>query len=85
MYRKRTRSNVIVEPSEFTRGRIVWVALEEGGTRHEHVCTGKGTEVVTQDEFKAHQEQQAADNRARHRHSWSRRPSQREWGLGLGW
>jgi hypothetical protein len=85
VYRKRSRSNVLLDSSEFTAGRIVWVSVN-GGTRQERVCTGNGTEIVTQAEFKERREKRAAENRAHHRvSSWSRRSStRREWGHGLG-
>jgi hypothetical protein len=82
VYRKRTRSNVLLEPSQFTAGRIVWVATE-GGVRQEAVCTGEGTEVVSQDEFRRRREKRAAENRARYKYSPSRRSSGWNHGFGL--
>lgn len=65
VYRHRSRSNEIVDPSQFTPGRIVWFGFESKH-REMRICTEPHGACVTLEGWRKLKEERAARNRAAH-------------------
>ena len=70
VYKKRTRSDEKLEPSQFRPGLIVWVPGQKG--REEHICIGIGEHIPVA-EHRRRKAAQAAYNAATCYPSWRRR------------
>jgi len=60
VYRKRTRSDEKIDPSQFRPGLIVWAQGEKG--REEHICTGMNGQHIPVAEHRRRKAAQVAHN-----------------------
>ena len=67
-FRKKTRSNEVIDPGQFQPGLVVWVPGANG--REEHVCIGPGVAPLPRKDYLSRKASQAAArnaaNRGRH-------------------
>lgn len=88
MYRKRTRSDELVDPTQFRFGLVVWVANDgtTDGEREQHVCIGVNGAHIPLEEYRRLRVRRAKENVMRFPHRPRRK---RDWAdrhhFGLCW
>lgn len=72
-FRKKNRSDEIIDPKDFHPGLIVWAGTKDG--RQERFCSGPYGELLTREEHERRKLERAERNRAANRWNGQRRHS----------
>lgn len=62
VFRSQRKSNELLHPAEYTKGRIAWGADTIDGKRTKQVCTGNGMQCIPLDEYRRMKEERKARN-----------------------
>lgn len=63
VFRYQTKSDEILHPALYTKGKNVWGADTIDGKRTKHVCTGNGLECIPLDEYRRKKKERKDKNR----------------------